>query len=1024
MFKCMIQYLFDEYRYFLRYPERQLLITGVLFGALIQNQVVTSMALGIALRYVLEALRQPPSSLIFKFGVHALAQFQSRLAEWPQYCSLLLQIAHLHQSTPEIIQFIRSMPVPQNGDMSSQFNQIGSQSELESGSQIFSALNINTLVKHINLESFEDPTEQTQDKILFIINNLSFTNLDAKVSEALDLLHPNYARWFSHYIVVKRASIEPNFHSLYVSFIDGLKMPIIESIIILETLSEIRDLINSEKTLNSSQERSLLKNLGTWLGSITLAKNKPIKHSNLAFKELLLQGYDNKRLIVIIPFVCKVLEQSNASRVFKPPNPWLMAIMKLLAELYHFAELKLNLKFEIEVLCKNIKLDIKDLAPSELLRTRRKDDHQRLNKLPGGTPIASYELTEDEESASGYSNLANYITFNPNISIFNTRPTLKRIVQIAIDRSIREVIMSPVVERSVAIAVIATRELIIKDFALEPSEEKMRKAAQFMVQSLAGSLASVSSREPLRISMISHLKSLLLQNGFTEQTVPEQVVYVIVSDNLDLGCSFMEKAAAEKSIQEIDDALAMAYTNRRKHRERSTQPFCDLSVYAASRYPSALPELLRLLPGGLTSQQMQVYEDFARVPHSLNAGTEKTQQSRGQTENPLSPYDESNALTKIRIIEKFGLFISEIDKFVTENSNVTLAGLSSYPEVQNNMQQILWLISKAAPNVDEICLVISQKLFQLLYKSPSNASNDIYIWLLIKLIEVSPKLLRDMKEWLLYQDDERKCNVSVTVALLKAEILNVHELDSQLARSIETGKQYIVHFAISLLRNCIIDENLRLYTDFIHTIECLNRLTLKGKLADEINLFLEDIKNCMAIYKFKELISAAEINKSAIKEQLDLLFREWVRTCYHPGSSERTQINFLAHSLSDDLIKNEDYIQLFIREACEICIDGFGQTSQPAAVYSQIDALARLFVLLIVHSNESSSEEKLQALQLSLVSKILKIISLVLCQYHEKTQLQFNQKPFFRLFSTLLNEMKTHKTAIAPIYPEILSIMR
>ena len=72
-----------------------------------------------------------------------------------------------------------------------------------------------------------------------------------------------------------------------------------------------------------------------------------------------MEGYDNNRLIVAIPFVCKVLEQVKDSKIFKPPNPWLMAIMKLLAELYHYADLKLNLKFEIEVLCKNIKLDIK-----------------------------------------------------------------------------------------------------------------------------------------------------------------------------------------------------------------------------------------------------------------------------------------------------------------------------------------------------------------------------------------------------------------------------------------------------------------------------------------------------------------------------------------------------------------------------------------------------------------------------------------------------------------------------------------
>lgn len=113
-------------------------------------------------------------------------------------------------------------------------------------------------------------------------------------------------------------------------------------------------------------------------------------------------------------------------------------------------------------------------------------------------------------------NLASLITYNANVTLFQTRPALRRIVQTAIDRTIREVIQSPVVERSVTIAVIATRELATKDFALEPNEARLRSSAQAMAQSLAGSLAAVSSREPIRVSMLTNLKALLLQNGFTE----------------------------------------------------------------------------------------------------------------------------------------------------------------------------------------------------------------------------------------------------------------------------------------------------------------------------------------------------------------------------------------------------------------------------------------------------------------------------------------------------------------------------
>jgi CCR4-NOT transcription complex subunit 1 len=55
IFACMVHNLFVEYRFFAKYPEKELRITGILFGALIQEQLVSSLSLGIALRYVLEA---------------------------------------------------------------------------------------------------------------------------------------------------------------------------------------------------------------------------------------------------------------------------------------------------------------------------------------------------------------------------------------------------------------------------------------------------------------------------------------------------------------------------------------------------------------------------------------------------------------------------------------------------------------------------------------------------------------------------------------------------------------------------------------------------------------------------------------------------------------------------------------------------------------------------------------------------------------------------------------------------------
>ena len=72
------------------------------------------------------------------------------------------------------------------------------------------------------------------------------------------------------------------------------------------------------------------------------------------------------------------------------------------------------------------------------------------------------------------------------------------------------------VERSVTIAGISTRELVAKDFAAEPNDDKMRKAAHLMAQKLAGSLALVTCKEPLKTNLATHLRQCLSDSGFNE----------------------------------------------------------------------------------------------------------------------------------------------------------------------------------------------------------------------------------------------------------------------------------------------------------------------------------------------------------------------------------------------------------------------------------------------------------------------------------------------------------------------------
>jgi CCR4-NOT transcription complex subunit 1 len=547
VYACMLYTLFDEYKFFHTYPPRELALTGKLFGALILRRLVEGPTLTVAIRFVIDALKSSPESATsnFNFGIIALQAFQTRLGEFPEVCNAILTIPHLHESHPHLIEFVRTTLADKDAELN------GGRDGGNEGMQepTFNALRLNSF--DLSGEPLEEPDEDTSDKILFIVNNLAPSNFESKTQEMSDAFQLQHSRWFANYFIGTRVSVEPNNHSLYMQFIEALGRASLEKHILYETFAKIFTLLNSDKTVSQAPDRATLKNLGSWLGRLTLARDKPIKHKNLSLKDLLIEGYDAKRLIVAIPFVCKVLEQCSRSKVFHPPNPWLMAVIRLLVELYQNAELKLNLKFEIEVLCKSLSIDLAQIEPTTIIRDRPVEEpvvapvptlSQDLERLSMGQSyggvgtestqrMTTMQLYQSEAAAAAaqaalnrkvdelIDELPHYLVFLPDAIPFNTNTTLKRIFHVAVTRAIREIVV-PVVERSVTIAGIASRDLITKDFATEGSEDKMRKAAHLMVQNLAGNLATVTCKEPLRTSITTNVQALLRQNGFSDVRSP------------------------------------------------------------------------------------------------------------------------------------------------------------------------------------------------------------------------------------------------------------------------------------------------------------------------------------------------------------------------------------------------------------------------------------------------------------------------------------------------------------------------
>lgn len=416
VFICMLRSLMEEYKFFPQYPDKELYITAQLFGGIIEHNLVTNYrGLGIALRYVLDAVKKPPGSKMYNFGVVALDRFRLRLREYPQYCRHLTNVEHFNQLPKHLIECIEcgvssqeplarsegalwpsslmssfessvaadssTSPAPcqQPASVSSASSAVSTASvRLTSGRpSIANTTNIDTLVNA--LQEVVAPADAIQDKISFIFNNLSQINLQQKREDLLEVLEKEYWLWFAQYLVMRRVSIEPNFHTLYANFLDSLKLPDLLLLVVRELHRNIQVLLRADKGVEKFNDRTILKNLGHWLGLMTIAKNKPVLQVDIDIKSLIVEAYHLgvHELLYIVPFVAKVLESCAKSKIFRPPNPWTMGIMNLFAELHREDGLKLNLKFEIEVLCKTLSLEVTELKPTNWLK-----DHARLQTLP------------------------------------------------------------------------------------------------------------------------------------------------------------------------------------------------------------------------------------------------------------------------------------------------------------------------------------------------------------------------------------------------------------------------------------------------------------------------------------------------------------------------------------------------------------------------------------------------------------------------------------------------------------------
>ena len=864
---------------------------------------------------------------------------------------------------------------------------------------------------------------QIIDRVHFLVNNITSTNVAVKAKELNSLISKEFYPWFANYLVVKRAAQEPNFHAVYVLLVQTWGDKELRQNLVSLTVHYCKVMLGSKLLKSNSSERTLLKNLGAWLGKLTLGCNRPVLQRDLDVKETIVDAYCQGMMLPVLSFVRNMLEPCATSVAFRPPNPWTMAILSLLVEIYNLDGIRTSIKFEVELLLKQLDLQLSDLIPSCLLVGLSRDTENNMDfaaakvapsPQPAARPEGQPETTPAPSSTpapaldpSVIASLPNIVVINPQLSVVVDRLQLKSLLVMSIERALVEII-APVVERSVTIACMTCQQLVTKDFALEGDVDIIRKAANMSVTGLSQSLALVTAREPLRIAITNNLRSLLAQR--LESSALEQVVTLLVTDNLDLCCQIIEKAAGGRSQRELDERLASSYSARAK--AKATGAVFRDPMFSDAKFPSSLPDALKAKPGALTPQQQRVYKDFTSIPRTAAAAASQQQQQAtvpsrpGGGEVATSGGDEAQ---QAQLRARFISWIQRLETALTRASSLGTSSLTDAVEVKVVLADIVQVPVNEAQALEVAKNIFFSKLYQ--NPSPGRLSAAAYTGCLVILRDkVLRRLSSEVTMWFSQVLEEGRAFKDPAETLIRSGLLPVRDLDAVLSKAMSAPRfQPAAELVFQLMQSCILGPDPCLSTlDIASSLELLVKLAARlGGSASVLALINQarQVSSSRAAQQPTGPVGSLTRPQDAhLVPSVMKAFDQWARLLEENPSDKlhSAYIKSLKESgLLGDEGTNDKFFRIMTQLAVTHCLRSDAQSGMQAQgrlaplTFVAIDAHVRLMVTLVAYHGGGQD----------LLTQVLGGVASCLTQMADDRGGAFSGRPFFRIIVGLLAEL-------------------
>jgi CCR4-NOT transcription complex subunit 1 len=163
-----------------------------------------------------------------------------------------------------------------------------------------------------------------------------------------------------------------------------------------------------------------------------------------------------------------------------------------------------------------------------------------------------------------------------------------------------------------------------------------------------------------------------------------------------------------------------------------------------------------------------------------------------------------------------------------------------------------------------------------------------------------------------------------------------------------------------------------------------------------------------------------------LREKLFIWFQQWVTIFQRSHSPEKAFVPFISQLTKQGILKVEDISSFFFRVCAEASVNSYIKCMAAGEfdyAFQALDATSRLIVYIIKYHGDASGIDNDQA-KVHYLTKILSIFVLVFANMHEEQGVLFQQKPFFRFFSSLISDLHSIAEHLGSAYFHLLIAIR